>query len=485
MERVNDMNQISYYNILATNNLISKLDYVFGDTWHKKDIVLFGAGSGADLVLERYNTLDIKYFVDNDSKKWGKKKNGLIIKSPVEIPKENDDILILIVSMYYLDISKQLTKYGFEKNKHYMFGLYPDVINEEDYMKMKTNNVIYKTNDEVKKGEIIVYLLDETMLEDSLHDFIVEWLERHGLSMVYIKSLDINQQQRICESAYFNNDIKPTYMIVAYDYHPIRIKRGKEDSQYPTNVHYYMKDKLIGTMNMYLSNDYYKGIVCSKSERIAWQWVNTIELREIDDIRDKLKKIEESYYTNEEALLRLGGKSANAKVELIRYKNNLAVRKTYRYRKKRFCERERYVYSELSKRNKNIPPLLASGENYIIIPWYDEDSNAEFNKIIKCHEYQIIETMKFFYEEGFALIDFHPGNIIFTKDGKFVIIDFEYLHTYDKKPKSFEDSYDIQGVPLDFSGDWCHMGMDKTYNTTWKPILCRSIDKYIKEIDMQ
>ena len=49
------------------------------------------------------------------------------------------------------------------------------------------------------------------------------------------------------------------------------------------------------------------------------------------------------------------------------------------------------------------------------------------------------------------------------------VINCEFLYCYSKRPESFKYSYDVSGVPSDFSGD-LPRGRVSTYELTWKPI---------------
>jgi len=116
-------------------------------------------------------------------------------------------------------------------------------------------------------------------------------------------------------------------------------------------------------------------------------------------------------------------------------------------------------------------PLLDYGHSYVIIPYYKNLLNrSSRKKLLKKFGKEIIEIMKFFYDKGYAIIDFHPLNIIITPDYKLKTVDFEYLHKYEKKPENFLESYDIVGVPPDFKGDLPGYNA-ATYSRCWKPIL--------------
>ena len=96
---------------------------------------------------------------------------------------------------------------------------------------------------------------------------------------------------------------------------------------------------------------------------------------------------------------------------MIEWKGQWAVKKTFKEGRDRFLAREKFVYGQLSKKHPAIPPLLESGGDYIIIPWYRGAVriNSGFRKqILKFCARDVIRVMKFFYDQGFAIVNFHP-----------------------------------------------------------------------------
>ncbi|PJI09846.1 MULTISPECIES: FkbM family methyltransferase [Clostridium] len=80
-----------------------------------KKLVLFGASKfGEDFykVLENQNV--VKFFCDNDSKKWGEYINDVPIISPKQLKDMKSEVKVLITSMYHDEIKLQLEKMGIE-----------------------------------------------------------------------------------------------------------------------------------------------------------------------------------------------------------------------------------------------------------------------------------------------------------------------------------------------------------------------------------
>ncbi|NFU04236.1 TIGR00180 family glycosyltransferase, partial [Clostridium botulinum] len=80
----------------------------------KEKLILFGASKMGETVYSLLKDgYDIDYFCDNDKNKWGKELCGLKIISPEYLSKEEfKHSNIIITSMYYKEISKQLNRSG-------------------------------------------------------------------------------------------------------------------------------------------------------------------------------------------------------------------------------------------------------------------------------------------------------------------------------------------------------------------------------------
>jgi len=136
-------------------------------------------------------------------------------------------------------------------------------------------------------------------------------------------------------------------------------------------------------------------------------------------------------------------------------------------------EREKFAYGELSKSIKYIPPLLEAGENYIIIPYYEDILHKDElvkKRVLTNHILDVAIFFKELYEVGYFNPDIHPGQFVFSEKEGLKAIDFEYLQPYEKKPESFINSYDIQGYPEDFKGDkpnYIGKNLYALYNNLW------------------
>ncbi|MDR1701890.1 MAG: hypothetical protein LBR56_03855, partial [Sporomusaceae bacterium] len=92
------------------NNQSTHLPPPFEIFGNSGSVVIFGAaenGKRAQKILSD-NQINIKFFVDNDAKKWGKTINDVLIVSPDYLFKESKQIPVFIASSSFNEIEKQL-----------------------------------------------------------------------------------------------------------------------------------------------------------------------------------------------------------------------------------------------------------------------------------------------------------------------------------------------------------------------------------------
>lgn len=93
---------------------------VFSLCGKSEGIIIFGAGGMGKKILKSNMISNlIKHVVDNDSRKWGQEISGFSIKSPDELLINNKNF-ILVASIFYKDIKKQLSNMGFIENKDFI-----------------------------------------------------------------------------------------------------------------------------------------------------------------------------------------------------------------------------------------------------------------------------------------------------------------------------------------------------------------------------
>lgn len=336
-----------------------------------------------------------------------------------------------------------------------------------------------------KNGEVMIFVIREWAVLKGQAGNMIKWLEKAGLNVVKIIELDQEQKRNAKQNLRGGNWGKgpwpvsggdPAILLVMYDYHPKPLTE-KQKKKYPhvSNQHYLYKEELRSEINSKLTNSNKTNpIHSSDDETEALDYIMAVSPESLKEIQETIKKWDQNYQTKETVIQDISENKRRAKVELISYNGKKAVKKTYKAGMERFLSREKYVYGELSKECKYIPKLLDSGENYIIIPYLKplrlSENNRLKKRMLRGYKKEILSISEFFYGKGYALIDFHPGNILITKSG-LKVIDFEFLYKYEKLPESLEKSFDFVGYPKNFIEDLPFGVNIKSRKKIWKKIL--------------
>ncbi|MBT2571267.1 hypothetical protein [Planococcus sp. ISL-110] len=337
-----------------------------------------------------------------------------------------------------------------------------------------------------KDGELMVFVVREWAEERQLTPKIIDWFERNGLCLIRAVELDEEQKRNAAQSMRGGNwgqgpwpvsGGKPATLLIMYDYHPKPLG-AKMKKKYPhvSNEHYLLKEQLRSEINFSLSKEERANPLHSADDEIeALDYIAAVTPDLLQEIKTIVTDWDRAYRTQEKVIADVSEKKRRAKVEVIEYHGKRAVKKTYKAGKERFLEREKFVYGELSKECEFIPKLIESGENYIIVPYLKTRKVTESwhikKQILKRkHKQEIFSINEFFYNKGYALIDFHPGNILLTSEG-LKVIDFEFLYQYEERPPNVRDSFDLNGFPEDFAEDRPYGIFPKQRRNMWKKIL--------------
>jgi hypothetical protein len=207
------------------------------------------------------------------------------------------------------------------------------------------------------------------------------------------------------------------------------------------------------------------------SSSLSLRCLEAVVPEEVASLRELIADQWQQYSSPFSVLSTLGGEGVNARVELVRHCNRLAVCKVFRPGRRAMLERELTARTELARDIVEMPELIESGDHWLLTPYYENTMNYRSDMpwlMPVCNARTLIEFLQKLYEHGFAHLDCHPGNLIIEPSGAARVVDFEYLHRYTERPASFEQSYDIIGPPAGFTGD-LPGGKRLTYATALKP----------------
>ena len=342
---------------------------------------------------------------------------------------------------------------------------------------------------------LVVFFIRQNALKFEFQDRIVNSLSRGGFNILVEKRLNSQEIERVKNRVRGGNwgrgpwsqsGGNPVIVVVAYDLLPIPPSPvHKANQPNLSNARILFKNKIRNELNNMLpSSEKCNFLHSSDNEQEAWDYLQIAMPDEIDQIKDKITKLRASFITTQPVKQQLSNLGRRSKIELIEYQGSLAVKKTFRPTCERFLKREIFVMEKFSKIRSEIPPLLEYGSNFIIFPYYENilrfkrrQSRLLPLQVAK----QAIETLCFFYELGYSLIDFHPANLIVDSKTGLKLTDFEFLYKYKTQPESFEKCYDIAGIPDDFDGDKPLDLAIICYSKMWKPYIGLSLTSLLHD----
>lgn len=224
-------------------------------------------------------------------------------------------------------------------------------------------------------------------------------------------------------------------------------------------------------------------IAATQNATAAWRTCDIVFAERRSEIEFEIDRRRRAYCTPEKVLKRLNRKGTHGKVELMKHEARLVVRKTYRPGCEDFMRRELEARTVLSAGFPEVASVLEHGENYFIMPYYEDHLhwNDDGLRLFPVAEgRRFIEFVRRLYDFGYAMLDWHPAAMILDANQGLKVIDFEYLHRYERRPKTFEESYDIAGPPEGFSAPLPNLRA-VTYDSTWRPILGLSLNSLLRD----
>ena len=348
------------------------------------------------------------------------------------------------------------------------------------------NIIINNDNNDVAlpvDGDVIVVVVRDWAAKNNKIDLILELINDEKLHVIDHILLDDQAAQTAKTKIrggqwdagpYPKSGGNPHSLIICFDYAPKPPSQQTSDT-YPfvTNENIFIKHRIRDRINseQFLWNRV-NCIHSSDNEDEAYQYISILGERQMDNIHNKVCQIRQSAYFKtwdvKDVFVENG---TRAKTCLINHNGQDAVLKVFRPEAKRFFEREKFVYKNFSAQLPCLAQVFEIGENYVINAFYENilinKPEKERQEIIKKHSFGILSFLKTFYDYGYAVLGFYPGNIIITPDDKLIIIDFEFLHSYEVKPEKFALSYDLVGVPKGFQGDMPRGDSNHTLENTW------------------
>jgi hypothetical protein len=342
---------------------------------------------------------------------------------------------------------------------------------------------------DARGGELLVFIARERLVKDGLiHDFKSFLEDKYQLDIINVRMLRYEEQEDCTlqirggkwdKGPFKYSGGKPKAFVVAYDYHPKPLNNAEHKTQTRmTNKNnmeakYVYRDRL---NSLILIKGDYNGVHSADNEQDAWSYISILGEEYCELIAQEVE-CRRRRYARKWGILKTLSAGPRSKVEVIKYGEGLAVKKTFKPGRKRFFTRELFAVKELSKQLDFVPPLLEEGDGYFVVPYLenvlDRMNEQEKKQLLASKANEITDVINAMYNRGLAYINFTPSSIIITPDNKLYCTGFEFLHKYDKLPSDIQYAYEVAGLPKNFKGD-CPEGLyngGSSFNRIWGPYI--------------
>lgn len=277
----------------------------------------------------------------------------------------------------------------------------------------------------------------------------------------------------------------PAAIIVAYDCAPIPLNR-RQRKKYPfaVNARTLCKDHVRDEFNRDVPEHKHCNVIHSSDNgREAMEYIRAIYAERASEVFDAVEKLKGDANASREVLADVTKSGRRAKIEIVRYRDQIVVKKTFKPQMLHFLEREVRFLTELSGKIPSLPPLVARGESWFMIPYYRDalSYRRSSGKLLPVDvARQAIQALREVYDAGYALIDASIDNLLVDRQEGLKLFDFEFSHRYERRPDCFEQSYDIAGCPVDFQGDLPVQGSN-SYDRNWRPYVGLSLPSLLND----
>lgn len=367
------------------------------------------------------------------------------------------------------------------------------------------NSLIKSDTDNIFcKGDLIVFTIRDVAVKRGKLKDILKYISNYenSFEILSIISLDGIQKENATLNTrggiwkpgmYKKNAGNPSVLISVFDFLPDVIRSSDKSKGYPyiENRHIFVKNKIRDLINKsYRKDDQINGIHSTDDTIEALDDLKII-FQGSDEYQEIISKYNyriKHYNHNEKIIDIVKSNTSRSKMYIVERGNSLYLKKIYKTEYLLYMKREINAY-RIFMDSEFVPDLVEEGETHFITKWHENIlpnmNQKNRNASLRSHKSDIFSILELFYKCKVAHLDFHPGNIMLSDEGKVRVVDFEFLHVYDNYPKNLLESYDIVGVPRSFKGDLPRgtkiPGI--TYNNTWRSIIgeLQCVDTYNNE----
>ena len=341
-------------------------------------------------------------------------------------------------------------------------------------------------DDPVIHRGLSAFLIRERAVTEGHLDEIVDRLDRVGFSILAVDYLDDRARRRLARTTRGGNwgpgpwpvsGGPPAAIVVVFDVAPLE-PTAWQQKQHPllANARLLEKPRIRLDINRRLPKDERYNMLHSADH--GSRGLEYVETWDGDQTAAVLRQIRDCHrrFTTDMPVLDVGPTDHLAKREVVEFRGRRALKKTFRPGKREFLEREVEAARRFAWRRPEFLPVLERGDNYLIYPCTDgrpAGAGGDGRLLSIDVARQVVDLLRFVYEQGFALINAGPSKLRFDPGSGLTIVDTSYLYEYETRPETFEQSFDIDGIPPRFDAP-VPPGLDAAssgYQNVWRPVI--------------
>lgn len=328
-----------------------------------------------------------------------------------------------------------------------------------EFLKSYLDEIHYQSDIIRKYAGLVCFVAREGIIQAGLFEDLKAYIQKEGFTILDVRLINDPANSNFTKHVRGGNWNRgpwpvsgglPAAIIAAVDVNPI-VPEDEDYELHPglTNKRIINKNEIRDFINNSLPDrsQWFNGIHSSDNEIQALDYLTLAGIEE-KYIYEKILHYRESFSTKYQVIEVLSRYSKRAKIELISYNGKKAIKKTFKPMCEYFLKNEINAYT-IFKEKLPIAELIETGKNYILTS-YIEGAKPLGRRISIKTLRTCLNILGKIYEESYSLLDFTPNNFLIDSNGKVYIIDFEFLYKYDKKP-SFQESYDLVGIPENFN----------------------------------
>jgi len=208
-----------------------------------------------------------------------------------------------------------------------------------------------------------------------------------------------------------------------------------------------------------------------KNTEATWDWLNSLPDTTTASYRKRISEWQDAFevpFPVEVSLSRFAG---SARVDLVQYRGQRAVCKTFRPEKHDAMANECAIYAH-AQSDDRIPKVLETGEGWLVTEYVEgirplkDDTRCTIAPEIVVRAFRWLQHL---HHAGYVHTDFHPENVFQREDGTLCFIDFEHCFRWTDVLPPFEESPTFNPQGWDELALPSPIGGPRQYKHKWAP----------------